>query len=470
MNLPSVSELEKLYPGLSNLVNAKELTEVRVKYCLQQLQRGLRPWIIKESLYNLDSELFVNIEQSALNSKSTFLEPGAFNFAHWRSAFLLKFPQLKDKTLKELLFFEEFIEQQNNWQTKLKVRYNLDDSIIQALIDSKIFNVTRKTLSNDFKRLSKLKPPYLEEIGSRKGYKRIDRDRRKDNNQTNINQTNISSESLNVLEVELRSIAEQLCNVEGVQRFFIHTEYIVTGEAQDNVGDAIAHLQDIWSQKPVLPIKISYDSASLYKHPTRIVYPICVSYIKRALYLVAYGQDLGKRQQLAYKNYRLDKITKIEVLDWKDSNIPTDLHEQLFNYSPEKYIPEYIIDSRLQALGSDFYQPIATMLLRFPQRYHEAYIENTLRHETFKQIDIQDRVSLKKLFGELKLNSLQAAALLQKVARFPDDAYYRLNYRVNDNDVIMRLRAWGANVEVLYPQNLRDRMIEDITNTYAVYQ
>ena len=465
MSLPSVPELEELYPGLSNLVNAKKLTKAQIEYCLQQLQRGLRPWIIKESLYNIDSELYINVEQAALNSKFTLLEPGAFNFAHWRNAFLLKFPQIEDKTLKELLFFEESIEQQNKWQTKLKVRYNLDHNLIQALVDSKIFNVTRRTLSSDFKRLSKLKSPYLKEIDSRRGYKRIDLDRRNDTDA----ETNISSDTLNVLEVELRSIAEQLGNVEGVQRFFIHTEYIVAGEAQDNVSEAIAYLKDVWSQKPVPPIKISYDSASLYRHPTRIVYPICVRYIKRALYLVAYGQDLGKRQQLAYKNYRLDKITKIGVLDWNDSKIPTDLQQQLLHYSSEKYTPEYIINSRLQALGSDFYQPIATMLLRFPRRYHEAYIENTLRHETFKQIDTK-RASLNKLFGELKLDSLQAAALLQKIARFPHDAYYRLNYRVNDNDVIMRLRAWGANVEVLYPQDLRDRMIEDITDTYAVYQ
>lgn len=465
MSLPSVSELEELYPGLSCLVNAEKSTEAQIKYCLQQLQRALRPWIIKESLYNTDSDLYINVEFEASTNRFTPSEPGTFSFAHWQNALLLRFPEVKNQTLGELLL--ESIEQQNNWQTQLKVRYNLDDSLIQALIDSKIFNVSRRTLSNDFKRLSKLQSPYLIEIDPRRGYKRIDLDRRTDNE---AEANNISLDSLNVLEIELRSIAQELGKVEGVQRFFVHTEYIVKGEAQDRVGNAIAYLKSVWSQKPVPPIKISYDSASLYRQPTRIVYPICVRYIKRALYLAAYGQDPEKRQQLSYKNYRLDKITKIEAVEWDAPEVPTDLRQQFGDRLPEKYLPEYIIDSSGQALGSDFYQPIATMLLRFPQRYHEAYIENTLRHQTFKQIDTKDRASLNKLFKELNLNLQETETLQQKIACFPQDAYYRLDYRVNDNDVIMRLRAWGANVEVLSPHKLRDRMIKDITNTYAIYQ
>ena len=463
--IPSISLLEELYPGLSNLVNADKSNEAQVKHCIQQLQRALRPWIIKESLYNTNSDLFIDVEREA--SQVSFASEGAFSFAHWRNAFLLKFPQIEDKIFRELLLIEESIEQQRTWQTKLKARYNLNDSLIQALLNSKVFNVTRRTLSNDFKRLSQLKSPYLKAIDSRQGYyKKVDLDRRTDLETDN----NISSNLLNVLEVELQTIAEEIGNINGVQRFFVHTEYIVKGEAQDNVGDAIAYLKDIWNQEPVPFIKIAYDSASLPLRPTRIVYPMCVRYIKRALYLAAYGQDPKKRKQLSYKNYRLDRITNIETVEWDAPEIPAELKQQLSNYLQEKYVPEYITYSTSQALGSDFYQPIATMLLRFPQLYHEAYIENTLRHQTFKQIDTKDRVSLNKLFKELNLNPQETEILKKKIANFPNDAYYRLNYRINDNDVIMRLRAWGANVEVLYPQNLRDRMIKNITATYGIYQ
>ena len=465
MTLPSISLLEELYPGLSNLVNAKKSTEAQIEYCIQQLQRALRPWIIKESVYNTDSELYINVEQEALKRSFTS-EVGVFSFAHWRNAFLLRFPSIKDKTLEELLFFEESIEQQNKWLAKLKVRYNLDHNLIQALIDSEIFNVSRRTLSNDFKRLSQLKSPYLTAIDPRKGYKKVDLDRRTD---TDVETNNASSNLLSVLEVELQSIAEQIGHINGVQRFFVHTEYIVQGKAQDNVGEMIALLKDVWNKEPVPFIRIAYDSPCLPIRPTRIVYPICVRYIKRALYLSAYGQDPKKRQQLSYKNYRLDRITNIKTVEWDAPKIPPDLKQQLSNCLQEKYIPEYITNSSLEALGLDFYQPIATMLLRFPQQYHENYIENTLRHITFKQIDTKNRVNLNKLFNK-NLDSQSAIALQQKMARFPQDAFYRLNYRVNDNDVIMRLRAWGANVEVLYPQDLRARMIEDTTATYAIYQ
>jgi CRISPR-associated protein (TIGR03985 family) len=37
-------------------------------------------------------------------------------------------------------------------------------------------------------------------------------------------------------------------------------------------------------------------------------------------------------------------------------------------------------------------------------------------------------------------------------------------------DVIMRLRAWGYNVEVLYPPDLRQRLCNDIQKTGNLYQ
>lgn len=34
----------------------------------------------------------------------------------------------------------------------------------------------------------------------------------------------------------------------------------------------------------------------------------------------------------------------------------------------------------------------------------------------------------------------------------------------------MRLRAWGANVEVLFPQDLRSRMAKDMREAELIYQ
>ncbi|MCY7272937.1 MAG: hypothetical protein LH702_04105 [Phormidesmis sp. CAN_BIN44] len=52
------------------------------------------------------------------------------------------------------------------------------------------------------------------------------------------------------------------------------------------------------------------------------------------------------------------------------------------------------------------------------------------------------------------------------VLAFAQEVYYRLN----DRNVLMRLRAWGANVEVLLPWSLRVQMAEDVQDTWKLYQ
>ena len=58
----------------------------------------------------------------------------------------------------------------------------------------------------------------------------------------------------------------------------------------------------------------------------------------------------------------------------------------------------------------------------------------------------------------------------KRIAAHPNDAYYTMNYRDGDNSVIMRLRAWCPNVEVLFPFDLRDRMREDMEKTWDLYK
>jgi CRISPR-associated protein (TIGR03985 family) len=40
----------------------------------------------------------------------------------------------------------------------------------------------------------------------------------------------------------------------------------------------------------------------------------------------------------------------------------------------------------------------------------------------------------------------------------------------NDNNIVMRLRAWGPNVEVILPWHFRQRMTEDVEATYKLYK
>lgn len=45
-----------------------------------------------------------------------------------------------------------------------------------------------------------------------------------------------------------------------------------------------------------------------------------------------------------------------------------------------------------------------------------------------------------------------------------------MKYRQRDNNVIWRLRTWGSKVEVLFPTDLRNTIIQDIQAANKIYQ
>ena len=106
------------------------------------------------------------------------------------------------------------------------------------------------------------------------------------------------------------------------------------------------------------------------------------------------------------------------------------------------------------------------MLLRFDPDFARRYIDNSFRHHTFEKIeDFQEVLSIiSQSANELK------DQLTVHITEFPDSAYYLLSYRHNDNNVVMRLRAWGPMVEVLLPIDLRQRMGKDIEKSRQFYQ
>ncbi|NJL52844.1 MAG: hypothetical protein HC930_12660 [Hydrococcus sp. SU_1_0] len=143
MNLPSVSVLEELHPGLIGLINTDKTTDAQIKNCLQLIQCSLRLWIIRESLYNSNSEWFISIDEEL------------FKLADWKKDFINKFLKIKDQTIEYFLLLEASSDQLKAWIKNLQDRYNLNDSQTETLIKSKLFNVTHRTLNNDFQRLLK---------------------------------------------------------------------------------------------------------------------------------------------------------------------------------------------------------------------------------------------------------------------------------------------------------------------------
>ena len=110
--------------------------------------------------------------------------------------------------------------------------------------------------------------------------------------------------------------------------------------------------------------------------------------------------------------------------------------------------------------------------MRFNQEFDQRYMKDTIRHQTFAEIaDIESVKNLivEQLTPDKEQQSLQVQ-LFNKIARAQNDAYYSLRYRVGDNNVIMRLRAWGFNVEVLLPWELRQRMKVDMEKNWKLYE
>ncbi len=222
-------------------------------------------------------------------------------------------------------------------------------------------------------------------------------------------------------------------------------------------------LQKNWRDDEIKPILFNYISARLGKKEC-VVYPVCIYYVQRAKYLCGYGQNPDGK--VDWYNYRLERIKLKDFLDWDDINIPDLLRDKYLNKSlPE---PEYIQQKMQEVWGFDFHYASRLMLLRFNGDFHQRHIKDTFRHETFTLVESERRIF--ELIKEHVNNAQEQEYLTQIVKGFPKDKYYTAKYRVDDNNVIMRLRAWGANVEVLFPGELRDRMGRDIQETAKLYE
>ncbi|MEO1802759.1 MAG: TIGR03985 family CRISPR-associated protein, partial [Cyanobacteria bacterium J06629_2] len=412
---------------------------------------------------------------------SVDMETEWFQCAAWYRAIGDRVPNLRLRTLEDLLLGEYTDCYKQQWQRQIISRYKVNSAIADKLLSSQPFNVCYRTLTNDFRGLSKLTEPLLEKSESARGkYRKVDLSKvpvESDNRASDTAELPVE-EVLPLLNEDLSAIAELLLTkIRGSQRLFIHTEYIVKEDLQDTSADWADRLKELWKQPEITPISFIYNSASKRTKSHCIVYPVCLYYHQRAYYLCAFGQSPHSESGLSWHNYRLERISKLEELSWDDSEITRELSHEIYDRQGKieshlgevmyEYTPEYIQEQLEIAYGFDFYRPEATMLLRFNRDFDRRYIKDTIRHETFTAIDSD---AAKDLIAYGIKNEDVQADLKNKVQMAQDDAYYTLNYRVDDNNVIMRLRAWGHNVEVFMPLDLRQRMRDDMEQNWRLYE
>lgn len=452
--IPSLQRLEQLVPELLQAKN--------VKHSLSLLKTASLRWFIIRSLYDSNCDFSVKFEQQW------------FKAAHWQQQLSQQLTSDIALTVEELLFAEFTEITKQKFLIILRKRYHLNQNEIDQFLQDLPLQVETKTIRNNFTALSQLKDNLLDKQGQGNYcLKKLERildilgfseTFHEEHLITNVND---SYGLLDFLTSELSTIAELLLvKINQQQRLFIHNDYVVAEELREPAADWADRLKEIWKEKPVPPIQISYQSASLNNKENYLIYPVCLYYYQRAYYLCAFGQAplSSNKSQLQWYNYRLDRINKILKLSWNDNNLPASLlsipHQQ------ENYSPDYIQSQLEAAYGFDFYQKREIMLLRFDPDFARRYIDNSFRHHTFEKIeDFQEVLSIiSQSANELK------DQLTVHVTEFPDSAYYLLSYRHNDNNVVMRLRAWGPMVEVLLPIDLRQRMGKDIEKSRQFYQ
>ncbi|MHC5596110.1 MAG: TIGR03985 family CRISPR-associated protein [Nostoc sp.] len=431
----------------------------------QNLGRAIRLWVWLRSLYGDNQDRLV------LNDSFTYTE--------WRCAFFSpthtkgeEIPSLDNsdcpcaKTTAQWLFNEKTGIVSHQWQELLLAHTGIKEFKLNEILKQRLFGVTRRSLQGDLETLAEL--GWL--VYKNEKYYRVNEfPPRPVTFRDEVDSSKLNAYELNFLHEDLVAIAENHSHkINGIQRFFLKVDYVIPRITLDLVDDLQDELRKLWAKTPVPPIKLTYASAKVGKKVDCIVYPVCIYYIQRAVYLSAYGESPD--QQTQWYNFRLDRIKKMITLSWKNSHLPSNLQQYYQRHTLPS--PDYIALEMSKAWGFDFYLPPQLMLLRFEREFGDRYVKGTERHDTFKEISYQQ--AQRQIRHEVT-QPKQQEALLEIIAhRSPKDAYYQVFIRYQDpnhrdNNVIMRLRAWRPKCEVIFPFELRQSIAADVANEFQLY-
>jgi CRISPR-associated protein (TIGR03985 family) len=417
----------------------------------QNLARAIRLWVWLHSLYGDEHE---RLEL-----------PKVFTYKGWRDAFFSPShpkgeaqPNLHDancacvKLTTDWLFTEKTGQSEMTWREAIQQHSAIADSTLDNLLQSRLFAVTRRSLFGDLEMLVELGWLHLHNSG----YQRVEQlPRRPLRRETQWVSNEFGIYDLGFLSPNLETVAQTLAQpIQEVQRFYLEADYIIA-HTQERVERWLERFKEIWESAP-LPVQLQYASAR-YGITACVVYPVCIYYSQRALYLCAFGETPSQTGE--WYNYRLDKLQQLHVLTWADARVPHFLRRRRHSL-PQ---PNYIQTQLHHAWGFDYYLPDQLMLLRFDRQFHDRYIAGTFRHKTFHRITHDEAIHVVQ---EAKRRSL--LKLIQ--SRPAEDAYYTVIYREGDTNVGLRLRSWRPNVEVLLPWKLRQTILANIQAEWQFYQ
>jgi CRISPR-associated protein (TIGR03985 family) len=261
------------------------------------------------------------------------------------------------------------------------------------------------------------------------------------------------------------SRSRALIQAEPMRRIFVHLDYILPDEVQEQVDEYQEQIEQLWRTGDGGIIQFQNQMAREQRRVAVTVYPVCLHYAQRAKYLSAYGLDPYGR--IHWHNYRLDRIVpgSLRVLPWGSPQVPPILKE-CWRAGELPTVDE--VEAKLEeAWGFNFYLEKALLILRFPPRFARWYVDNTNRHPTFHGVAYEQ---LPRLIQQHVPHRLEQQKLLEVVqTRAATDSYYAGWIRVGDINVTMRLRNWRPNGEVIAPWVMRQQMAEEAKQELAAY-
>ena len=280
------------------------------------------------------------------------------------------------------------------------------------------------------------------------------------------------------LEVIIQSLWEQLIThpreniTEPEQRIFIHLDYILPEAIQEKVDTLQEQVERLWREGGGVVqfdywLRVARAAAKpLLRKITVTVYPVCLHYARRAKYLSAYGYDPSN--VLGWHNYRLDRISssKMTPLAWADLQVPDVL--RAMRRAGRLPIAQDVSTALEEAWGFNFYLPRRLLIIRFSTAFAHWYVNQTHRHSTFQLVTHEELPALVKC--EIKDPAIRAEVLDILAKRKATDAYYRAWVRLGDINIVMRLRDWRPNGEVIAPLELRQQMKQEAQAELLYYE
>ncbi len=430
----------------------------------QSLSKAVRLWVILQSLYGDEAD-------HTVLDKFTYKDWERQFFSHSHSFGRDAVPSAHDpecacaKSIEDWLFEPDNGIDRASWSQAFCEAFNISQPELTVLLDKidRLFAVTVKSLESDFETLVR--------AGCLQFQVKPDGKLAKNRYEKVATLPKILSESTTdnpfidaaqFIHTDLSEFVDALAQpIQGVQRFFLHTEYVVPNNLSDQVSDYQAQLKECWNQPETPPIQLKYCSAREFQEEFDwLVYPVCVFYYQRAPYLFAYGHQLGE-SELQWYDFRLDHITALQVLDWQHP----DLHPSLLARRNDPPVPDDIHQEMSDSWGFEFYRPSESLILRFDQYFYANYIAPTERALLFTTMTRDQVITQTKNLPDAQRTALQKAL---KHCR-DTDIYCQVDFRTGDRNITMRLRAWSPNVEVILPYTLRTQFTQEAGQMAKMY-